>query len=254
MAPKKSISRKSSMGNSSSREPFDSTRFQIISDFQKFDSLIKYRSIWSESVVVFDELSPTIRQNFESRGWLSISSNLVPSPAAIIREFYSNLAVRAAVTGSEYHITCQDVSVALSIPIAANPVYPYSDPPSLDDVVFVLCGAPMVWDDEPRLDTSELTEDNFFFYRIACHSVLLVFHSDTIPTDRLFFLYGLVTSASMCLPSLFIQTIVDIHRNTTCKQNLFFLVSILRILEHLGFECPSSSKLFNQISPIEQLF
>ena len=106
MAPKKSIA----------REPFDSTRSQTISDFQKIDSLIKYRSIWSERVVVFDELSPTCRQNFESRCWLSISSNLVPSPAAIIREFYSNWAVRAAVTGghflttwvkgSEYHITC----------------------------------------------------------------------------------------------------------------------------------------------------
>ena len=76
----------------------------------------------------------------------------MPSPAAIITEFYSNLVVHAAVTGdhflttwvkgSECQITCQDVSVALSIPIAANPVYPYSDPPSLDDVVSVFCGTP----------------------------------------------------------------------------------------------------------------
>ena len=123
MAPKKFAARKSSMGASSSRESFDSSRFQTLSDFQKFAILIKYRFIWSERVVVLDELSSSIGQNFEFKGWLSICSNLVSPLAAIIREFYSNFSIHSIVTGghflatwvrgSEYQITRQDVSNAL---------------------------------------------------------------------------------------------------------------------------------------------
>ena len=58
----------------------------------------------------------------------------------------------------------------------------------------------------------------------------------------------------MCLPSLFIQSIVDIHRSDSHKQRLFFPVSSLRVLERLGFECPSSSELVHQISPIRAIF
>ena len=162
MAPKKFATRKSSMGASSSRESFDSSRFQTLSDFQKFAILIKYRSIWSERVVVFDELSSSIGKNFESKGWLSIYSNLVSPFAAIIREFYSNFSIHSIVTSGQ--ITSQDVSNAFSISIVVNPIYPYVDPPSLDDVVSVLCGTPMVWTNEPRLDTGELIKDNYLLY------------------------------------------------------------------------------------------
>lgn len=186
------------------------------------------------------------------------------SLAAIIREFYSNFSIHSTVTGGhflatwvrgfEYQITRQDVSNALSVPIVVNLIYPYIDPPSLDDVVSVLCGTPMVWTNEPRLDIGELMKDNYLLYRIACHNIFPMSHIHTIPTNHHVFLFSLVTSASMCLPSLFIQSIVNIHRSNSQKQSLFFPVSILRVLEHLGFECPSCSKLVHQISPITATF
>lgn len=58
MALKKTLAKKSTKGAFPSRESLKSTRFHTISDFQKFDSLIKYRSVSSERVVVLDELSP----------------------------------------------------------------------------------------------------------------------------------------------------------------------------------------------------
>lgn len=192
MASKKFVARKSSIGASSSIESFDSTRFQTLSDFQKFVTLIKYRSIQNERLVVLDELSSSIGKNFESKCWLSIYSNLVSPPAAIIREFYSNLSVHSTITGdhflatwfrgSEYQITRQDVSNALSVPIVVNPIYPYVDLRSLDDVVSILYDTPMVWTNEPRLDTGELIKDNYLLYRIACHNIFPMSHIHTVPT------------------------------------------------------------------------
>lgn len=56
----------------------------------------------------------------------------------------------------------------------------------------------------------------------------------------------------MCLPSLFIQTIVEVNRNNTRKQRLYFPVSILRILDCL--ECPSSSVFVHQTAPLGATF
>ena len=76
----------------------------------------------------------------------------------------------------------------------------------------------------------------------------------TIPIDRCIFLYALITSDSMCFPSLFIQTIVEVHRNNAKNQRLYFPVSILRILEHLGFKFPSSFELVHKMAPIRATF
>ena len=46
-----------------------------------------------------------------------------------------------------------------------------------------------------------------------CHNFYPISHVYTIPIDRCAFLYALVTNGSMCFPSLFIQTIVDISRS-----------------------------------------
>ena len=53
----------------SSSEPikvFDQTMFHV---FQKFDSLVKYRSIWGERQVNLDELDRSVFQNLEFRNY-----------------------------------------------------------------------------------------------------------------------------------------------------------------------------------------
>ena len=51
------------------------------------------RKIWAERKVLLDELDPAIRVNFERRGWLPLLDIDHPSPAALIRKFYSNLSI-----------------------------------------------------------------------------------------------------------------------------------------------------------------
>ena len=247
--------------STSSSKVFDSTRFHSFKNFEIYDTLIKFRSIWSERNVNLDELVPFVQQNLESRGWLSICSDLVSPPTTIIREFYSNMSIHFVATGGhflttwikggdEYRITKKVMVDALTVPTVYHPTYPYTDPPFLSDVMSLLCGKPMTWEDEPRLESSELNEENYLLFRIACNSICHISHIHMITIYRCIFLYALVTSASMCLPSLFIQTIANVNRNTFKKHDLFFPVSIIRILEYQGFKCTSSSELVSQIAPI----
>ena len=59
---------------------------------EAFEKLNSKRKIWAECSVILDEVDPAIRANLESRGWLSLLEINHPPPAALIREFFSNLS------------------------------------------------------------------------------------------------------------------------------------------------------------------
>ena len=73
-----------------------------------------------------------------------------PLPAALIREFYSILSVHSDdyitqyvmswIRGEEYTITPSIVASALGVPLVRQPVYPYDETPSLDDIMSYLAG------------------------------------------------------------------------------------------------------------------
>ena len=80
---------------SSSALTFDSERFQFEKNQEAYEKLNIYRFVWAERKVVLDELDEEIWRNFERRGWLSMMDISHPPPAALIREFYSNLSVHS---------------------------------------------------------------------------------------------------------------------------------------------------------------
>ena len=86
--------------------------------------------------------------------------------------------------------------------------------------------------------------------RITCHNIYPISHVHTIPIECCAFLYALITDGSMCFPSMFIQTIVDVYRSKSKGQKLFFPLFIVRILRYLEmFEFPSL-KLMHIMAPI----
>ena len=107
-----------------------------------------FRSVWVERKVVLDKLDPEIRRNFERRGWLPLVDIDHPSPATLIREFYSNLSVhsndsntqfvKSWIRGEEYTITPTIVAFALGVPKVQHPVYSYNESPPLDDIMSYL--------------------------------------------------------------------------------------------------------------------
>ena len=116
--------KKSSISSSSD---FQSDRFQFKSNQETNEKLNIFRSVWAKRKVILDEVNPKICRNFESRGWLPLLDVEHPPPAALIREFYSNLSIHSDdsnfhyvqtwIRGEEFVITCEVVAFALGVPL-----------------------------------------------------------------------------------------------------------------------------------------
>ena len=68
------------------------------------------------------------------------------------------------------------------------------------------------------------------------------------------FLYSLVTDAPISFPSLFISSLVEVHRNSAKSYGLFFPVFFHKILLHLGLEDFPTSEVVHIIAPIGATF
>ena len=141
---------------------------------------------------MLDALDPTIRANFESRGWLPLLEIDHPPLTALIREFFSNLSchiydsntlVRSWIRGVEFTITPQVVAKALGVPVVRDADYPNDESPSLDVVMSYITGSSIQWGSDPRITSAELTETAYLFFRIACHSLWPISHFHTIPLE-----------------------------------------------------------------------
>ena len=216
-----------------------------------------------ERQIDLHELHPSVHENLQSRHWLSLCTNIQPPPANLIREFYLNLSmhedlsghkVGSSIRGVPFTITRERVSKALDVPIICTPTYPYSRSPRVDDVMDIFCGRSVTRGSNRSISSSELTELNYILFRIACHNIFSISHIHTIPVDRCFFLYALITNTSICFPSLFIETIVEVHRSKYKRHGLFFPVLIYRVLKYLGLKNFPSQELIHIQAPIGAKF
>ena len=215
---------------------FESDRFRTEKNQETYEKLNIYRSVWAKRKVILDELNGEIRRNFESRGWLPLLDVEHPPLATLIREFYSNLSVhsnysntqyvRSWIRGEEYVITPSAVAIALGVPLIQQLVYPYTKTPQLDDIMSLLTGTSIRWGTDPQIIPHELTELNYLFFQISCHSIWLISHLHSIPLERCVFLYLLVTDAPISFPSLFISSLAEVHRSSAKSHGLFFPVFI----------------------------
>ena len=72
--------------------PTRSELFKNDKSIEVFKKLNCRRKFWVERSVVLNDVDPTIKANFESRGWLPLLEVDHPPPTALIREFFSNLS------------------------------------------------------------------------------------------------------------------------------------------------------------------
>ena len=112
-----------------------------------------------------------------------------------------------------------------------------------------ITGTTIQWGIDPCITFHELTELNYLFFQISCHSILPISYLHTIPIKRCAFLYALVTDASICFPSLFISTLIEVYRSSLKRHGLFFPVFIHRILLDLDLEDFPTSKPVHIIAP-----
>ena len=117
-----------------------------------------------------------------------------------------------------------------------------------------LTGTSIQWGTDPQITSYVLTEIHYLFFRISCHSIWPISHLHTISIERCEFLYALVTDAPMSFPTLFIRSLVEVHRSSSTAYGLFFLVFIHQILLHLGLEDFPVSEPVHMIAPIGVTF
>ena len=212
MARKKSktIKTKAKRVSGSSSKPvvaFNQIRFETVTNEQMFETLIKDRSIWAERQINLDELPLSVHRNLQCRNWLTLCKDLQPLPAALIREFYFNLYICSDdnlstwIRAQSFVITKDVVFGALNVPHVQRPTYPYSECPRISDVMTLLCKRSMTWGSNPRINSSELTEFNYIFFKIACHNIFPISHVHTIPIERRFFF---CTPSSLMPPFFFL--------------------------------------------------
>ena len=92
------------------------------------------------------------------------------------------------------------------------------------------------------------------FFQISYYSIWPISHLHTIPIKRCAFLYALVTDVPMCFPTLFIRSLVEVHKSSSTEHGLFFPVFIHWILLHLGLDEFSASEPVHIIAPIGATF
>ncbi|XP_050245418.1 uncharacterized protein LOC126693473 [Quercus robur] len=248
--------------STSSTPVFQNDRFLSPKNQETFEKLNIYKKVWAERKMILDEFDPKIRRSFDCRSWLPLLDVDHPPQTVLIKEFYLNLSVHSTssniqfmkswIRGEEYVITPQVVASALGVPLVLQPVYPYDETPPLDDIMSLIIGTTIQWGTDPRIISYELTELNFF--RISCHSIWPISHLHTIPIERCAFLYALVTDDSICFPSLFISTLVEVYRSSLKRHGLFFSIFIHRILLDLGLEDFPASEPVHIITAIGTTF
>ena len=158
------------------------------------------------------------------------------------------------IRGEENVITPTAVASALGVPLVQQPVYPFTETLPLDDIMSFITNTTISWGTDPRVISHKLTKFNYLFFRISCHSIQPISHLHTIPIERCAFLYAFVTDAPMSFPTLFIRSLVEVHRSSAKSYGLFFLVFIHRILLDLGLEDFLTSEPIHIIAPIGATF
>ena len=169
------------ISSSSSAPSFDSERFLSEKNKETYEKLNIFRNVWAEKKVVLNELDLNIRRNFERKGWLPLLDVDHPPSATLIKKFYSNLSVHSNdsniqfmnswIQGKEYTITPTAVASALGVPKVQHPVYHYDQSPPLDDIMSYLTRTSIQWGSDPRITSHELTEIDYLFFQISCHSI-----------------------------------------------------------------------------------
>ena len=129
-------------------------------------------------------------------------------------------------------------------------MYPYTESPPLDDIMSLFTSTTISWGTNPRVTFHKLTELNYLFFRISCHSIWPISHGHTILIERCTFLYAFITDAPISFPTLFIRSLVEVHRNSTKSHGLFFPIFIHRILLDLSLEDFLTSEPVYIIAPI----
>ena len=145
-----------------------------------------------------------------------------------------------------YHISPDVVASALQIPRVAQPGYPYIGQlvPLRDTMMELFCGKTIAWGTKKTNDTTEFTCEACLFNLVMSHNLLPVSHRNTFGLRRAQFLYALMTSVSIDLPSVMCNSFITMHQSKDASLSLIHPCAITHILTHLNMNFPALFRWF----------
>ena len=143
---------------------------------------------------------------------------------------------------------------ALRVLVVREPVYPYKESPTLDDIMSYITRSSIQWGSDPRITSAKLSETAYLFFKIACHSLWPISYLHTIPLERCVFLYAFVSSASINFPYLFLRPLNKVHRSSVVAHAFIHPIFIHRILLFLGLDDFPVGEPVHVIAPIGATF
>ena len=143
---------------------------------------------------------------------------------------------------------------ALGVPIVTDPVYPYDESPSIDEVMSHITGSSIQWGSDPRITSSVLTETAYLFLRVAYHSLWPISHLHIIPLERCVFLYAFMSGASISFSHSFLRSLNEVHRSSVVGHALIYPIFIHRILLFLGLADFPFSEPIHVVGPLSATF
>ena len=143
---------------------------------------------------------------------------------------------------------------AFGVLIVTDPVYPYDESPSIDEVMSHITGSSIQWCSDPWITSSVLTETAYLFLQVACHSLWPISHLHTIPLERCVFLYTFMSSAFISFPYLSLHSLNEVYRSSAIGHALIYPIFIHRILLFLGLADFPSSESVHVVGPLGATF
>ena len=183
------------------------------------------------------------------------------TPNDLIPEFYSNfLNIKTTTLEFDvflrkkiYHISPDVVASVLKIPKVAKLGYPYIGQlvPLRDTMMELFYGKTIAWGTKKTNDTTEFTCEAHLFNLVMSHNLLPVSHRNTFGLCQAQFLYALMTSVSIDLPSVICNSFITMHQSKDTSLSLIYLCAITRILTHLNMNFPAAIPLVpRSVQPI----
>ena len=207
----------------------------MIKPIRTFSENFSWQGIHLERQVVLSDFSdidlPTVIYN---RSWESLCGIPVTCHFVIIQEFYSNMhkfdiSVPHYVTcirGMHIVVTPNIVSEVLHVPRVTHPDYPSCNrlrTLSKDELWSLFCETLSSWGNRQGTHFSGFTKGSRFLNMVMTFVLHPLSHYNSITKPRARFLLSLLERLIIDFPFHFILSLIDIYRDTTTRENLFFL-------------------------------
>ena len=148
------------------------------------------------------------------------------------------------IRGTCILVTSDLISEVLHVPRVVHPDYSSCDhlsTMSKNELSSLFCKTPLSWGDRQNTYCLSFSKGLRFLNMVMTFVLHLLSHYNSITDPRAWFLLSLLKGFTIDFPSHFILSLIDVYKDTSTRDKLFFPSTITRILRHASVFYPEST-------------